>query len=60
MKSACRTRESNRSEAFDYKLIDQSALEIVRNAKRSGAGRPRAGAAADEDRALRTCCARRT
>jgi ribosomal protein S10 len=42
-----------RLKAFDYKLIDQSALEIVETAKRSGAVVKGPRAAADEDRAVR-------
>ena len=51
-----------RLKAFDYKLIDQSALEIVETAKRSGAVVQGPGAAADQDRALRrpALAARRT
>ena len=36
-----------RLKAFDYKLIDQSALEIVETAKRTGAHRQGPGAPAD-------------
>jgi small subunit ribosomal protein S10 len=49
-----------RLKAFDYKLIDQSAQEIVDTAKRLGRGRQGARAAADPDGALRPCCARPT
>jgi len=55
----CKTRESeSRLKAFDYKLIDQSAVEIV-DGKRTGAVVPDR-TAADANPALRTCCARRT
>ena len=42
-----------RLKAFDYKLIDQSALEIVETAKRTGAVVQGPGAPADAHRALR-------
>ncbi len=40
-----------RLKAFDYRLIDQSALEIVETAKRTGCG-PWSGALADPHRAF--------
>ena len=36
-----------RLKAFDHRLIDKSAREIVETAKRTGADRPGPGAAAD-------------
>ena len=41
-----------RLKAFDYKLIDQSAMEIVETGEALRCCRPRPGAAADEDRTL--------
>ena len=49
-----------RLKAFDYRLIDQSALEIVDTAKRTGAVVKGPGAAADAHRSVSTCCVRRT
>ena len=42
-----------RLKAFDYKLIDQSASEIVETAKALWRDRARSGAAADPHRAFR-------
>ena len=50
-----------RLKAFDYRLIDQSALEIVETAKRTGAVVKGPGAAARRARSsASTSCARRT
>ena len=49
-----------RLKAFDYKLIDQSALEIVDTAKRTGAIVKGPVPAADPHRSASTSCVRRT
>ena len=49
-----------RLKAFDYKLIDQSAMEIVDTAKRSGAVVPAARFRCRRRSSATTCCARRT
>ena len=41
-----------RLKAFDHRLIDNSAREIVETAKRTGAQVMRTGAAADQERAF--------
>ena len=49
-----------RLKAFDHRLIDNSAREIVETAKRTGATVRGPGAAADQDGALHRCSSRRT
>jgi len=49
----CKATYPDPPEAYDYKLIDQSALEIVDNGQAHRRRRPRAGAAADPHPAFR-------
>ena len=51
------SQQSGSAQSFDYRLIDQSALEIVDTAKRTGAVR---GPALRDAQRFDCCCARRT